>query len=113
VINSLDIDSGKMLWTTRVSMLSNAANSLTPPALGKENVYLGSAAGHLFAVKKADASLAFAYRISQPLASQPVLADGNLYVGTTSGMLVCLKLGDKDADHWTAWGGDAQHNKVE
>ncbi|HUO10145.1 MAG TPA: PQQ-binding-like beta-propeller repeat protein [Phycisphaerae bacterium] len=114
-INAIDLDSGKTLWHTTISAwgLSNAANSLTPPALGKTNLYLGTARGQLLALKQSDASLAFAYNLSQPLASQPILADGNLYLGTTNGYLICLKLNNPDASNWTAWGGDAQHNKVE
>ena len=114
-INSVDVDSGKTLWKTTVTGngLTNAANALTPPALGKVNLYLGSAKGHILAVKQSDGTLAFAYNVGEPLASQPILADGNLYFGTASGLLVCLKLNDADARDWHAWGGNAQHNKVE
>jgi hypothetical protein len=26
-------------------------------------------------------------------------------------MIICLKTADPDADNWTAWGGNARHNK--
>jgi len=42
---------------------------------------------------------------------QPALALGNIYIGTANGFLICLKTGDRDADGWYAWGGNAQHNK--
>jgi hypothetical protein len=45
------------------------------------------------------------------MAFQPALAKGAIYAGTVSGLLICLKAGDKDADGWYAWGGNAQHNK--
>jgi outer membrane protein assembly factor BamB len=93
--------------------LSSGANSLTPPALGKENLYLGSNKGHIVALKQADGSQVFSYNVGEPLASQPILAHGNIYFGTVSGYLVCLKLQNPDADGWTAWGGNAQHNKVD
>ena len=38
---------------------------------------------------------------------------GNVYAGTSDGRLICLKTGNKDADGWYAWGGNAQHNKVQ
>ncbi|MEI8195681.1 MAG: PQQ-binding-like beta-propeller repeat protein, partial [Phycisphaerae bacterium] len=113
-INAVALDSGKDRWRAVVTGdgLGRQANSLTPPALGKEKLYLGSAKGHILALKQTDGSLAYSYKLSEPLASQPILAEGNLYFGTASGLLVCLKLNDKDAEGWYAWGGDAQHNKV-
>jgi outer membrane protein assembly factor BamB len=113
-INSLDITTGKSLWRSTVvgNGVSNAANMLTPPAVGKSKLYLGTAQGDVIAVNQRDGSLAFAYNVGQPLASQPLLVDGNIYFGTASGFLVCIKLNDTDAAGWTAWGGNAQHNKV-
>ena len=49
------------------------------------------------------------YATGKPMAFQPALANGNVYAGTTEGMLICLKTGEKDADGWTAWGGNAAH----
>ncbi len=111
---SLDIATGKTLWTSAIKGkgLTNTANIMTPPALGKKNVYIGTAAGQIFAVSQSDGTLSFAYHLGQPLASQPILANGNLYVGTANGMLICLKLNDADASDWNAWGGDSAHNKV-
>ncbi len=43
----------------------------------------------------------------------PALAKGNVYAGTSDGRLICLKTGNKDADGWYAWGGNAQHNKIQ
>jgi hypothetical protein len=48
-----------------------------------------------------------------PMAFQPALAKGNVYAGTSDGRLICLKTGSKDADGWYAWGGNAQHNKIQ
>jgi outer membrane protein assembly factor BamB len=114
-VNAVDVTSGKTMWRTMLSGngLSSGANSLTPPALGKENLYLGSNKGHIIALKQADGSQVFSYNVGEPLASQPILAHGNIYFGTVSGYLVCLKLQNPDADGWTAWGGNAQHNKVD
>ena len=114
-VNSVAFDTGKTLWraTLTGNDLNNQANMLTPPALGQKKVFLASARGHLVALNQEDGSLAYSYKISQPVASQPVLAGGSIYFGTSSGMLVCLKVDDPDADQWHAWGGNAQHNKTE
>lgn len=114
-VNSVDLETGKPLWKSMItgSGLTNAGNSLTPPALGKANLYLGSVKGDVLALKQSDGTLAFAYNVGQPLASQPILAEGNLYLGTANGLLVCLKLNNPDAQNWHAWGGNAQHNKVD
>ena len=114
-VNAVNIKEAKAAWQVSVKAdgLGNNANSLTPPALGKENVYVGSASGHVFALKQSDGSLTMAYKFSDPLVSQPILADGNIYFGTTTGKIVCLKLASKDATDWHAWGGNVGHNKVD
>jgi outer membrane protein assembly factor BamB len=89
------------------------AQIFAPPALGAKNLYLCSVEGHLLSVSQEDGKVEFMYSFGQPMAFQPALADGAMYAGTTNGLLVCLKTGDKDADGWVAWGGNAQHNKKE
>lgn len=114
-LNAVDLETGKIAWRAVVSghRLGNQANTLTPPALGKERLYLDTAEGHLLALSQRDGSLACAYKLSEPVVSQLVLADGALYFATGKGQLVCLKLKDPDAADWHAWGGNAQHNKVD
>jgi outer membrane protein assembly factor BamB len=114
-INSVDLDTGKTLWQTTVKGdgVTNASDSLTPPALGAKNLYVGTSKGHIMAVKQENGMLAYAYSIGTPLLTQPLLVDGNLYFGTGNGKLVCLKMNDADAKGWTAWGGNESHNKVE
>jgi outer membrane protein assembly factor BamB len=114
-INSIDAQSGTLAWraVVRGTGLSNAINSVTPPALGKKNLYLGTRNGHILTVKQSDGALVSAYNLGVPLASPPILADGSIYFGTANGLLVCLKLNDPDAKDWHAWGGDETHNKVQ
>jgi outer membrane protein assembly factor BamB len=114
-INSVDVQTGNLAWRAviRGTGLANSINAVTPPALGKENLYMGTSKGQILAVKQSDGSLVSAYNIGVPLASPPILAEGNLYFGTADGKLVCLKLNDPDAKDWHAWGGDATHNKVQ
>lgn len=88
-----------------------AQQTFSPPALGKENIYLASGDGHLLALDQKSGSVKFDYAIQEPVAFQPALAGGNMYVGTANGLLVCLPAGTPDADGWSGWGGNARHNK--
>ncbi|PWU03052.1 MAG: hypothetical protein C5B53_00980 [Candidatus Melainabacteria bacterium] len=83
----------------------------SPPALGQKGMYLTSASGHLVAMDQKDGRVNFIYATKQPMSFQPALAHGNVYMGTSNGLVVCIKTGGKDADGWSAWGGNAQHNK--
>ena len=74
-------------------------------------MYLGSGMGYVVAVRQSDGAQKFLYNFKEPIVFQPSLANGNVYMGTANGLLICLKTGDKDADGWTMWGGNAQHNK--
>jgi len=112
-LNSIKAGDGKFAW--RAEFKGNGVGENTqvfsPPALGERNLYLCGAQGHIVVVKQQDGALAFAYALKQPMAFQPALARGNIYAGTVNGLLICLKTGDKDADGWYAWGGNAQHNR--
>jgi outer membrane protein assembly factor BamB len=87
------------------------AQRFAPPALGKDNLYLCGAAGELLSLAQEDGAVRFSYTLKHPMAFQPALSGGNVYAGTADGYVVCLKTGDTDADGWTAWGGNARHNK--
>jgi Ca-activated chloride channel homolog len=112
-LNSIKAGDGKFAWRAEVKGkgIGEDTQVFSPPALGERNLYLCGAQGHLVAVKQKDGALAFAYALKQPMAFQPALAKGAIYAGTVNGLLICLKTGDKDADGWYAWGGNAQHNK--
>jgi Ca-activated chloride channel homolog len=112
-LNSIKAGDGKFAWRAEVKGkgIGEDTQVFSPPAAGERNLYLCGAQGHLVAVNQKDGALAFAYALKQPMAFQPALAKGNIYAGTVNGLLICLKTGDKDADGWYAWGGNAQHNK--
>jgi outer membrane protein assembly factor BamB len=112
-LNSIKTGDGKFAWRAEVKGkgIKEDTQVFSPPALGKLNLYLCGAQGHIVAINQKDGALAFAYALKQPMAFQPALAKGNIYAGTINGLLICLKTGDKDADGWYAWGGNAQHNK--
>jgi len=85
----------------------------SPPAVGRDYLYLAAADGHLVSVRQSNGGIGFSYALKAPMAFQPVLAKGNVYAGTSDGRLICLKTGNQDADGWYTWGGNAQHNKIQ
>jgi Ca-activated chloride channel family protein len=106
--------SGRGGWraTARGEGFTKGVQAFSPPALGlRDNLYLASARGHLLSVQREDGEVGFNYAFGRPIVFQPALAKGNVYAGTLDGLLICLKTGDPDADDWSMWGGDAQHNK--
>jgi outer membrane protein assembly factor BamB len=112
-LNSVRARDGLMTWQAEVKGATVADDSqvFSPPSLGERYMYLSSTQGHLAAVSQEDGVVKFLYSTKQPMTFQPALAEGNVYVGTANGLLICLKTGEKDADGWYAWGGNAQHNK--
>jgi len=112
-INSVDKASGQMAWRAEAKHAKAAPGSqlFLPAALGKKNMYLCSQEGHFLALDQATGKPVFMYSTGQQIAFQPALVNGNAYFGTNNGCLVCINTGDRDADGWTAWGGNAQHNK--
>lgn len=114
-LNSVDADDGDVAWRAKAKGkgILDQMQLFLPPAVGGDNLYLCTTQGHLASVRHDDGRTRFIYRIDHPIAFQPALAEGNIYTGTTDGWLVCLKLDEKDADGWYAWGGNAQHNKKE
>jgi Ca-activated chloride channel family protein len=114
-INSVRASDGKQSWQAEVVNGRTAAGGqvFSPPAVGRDYMYLAGAAGYLVSVRQSDGGVGFSYAMKAPIAFQPALAKGNVYAGTSDGRLICLKTGNKDADGWYAWGGNAQHNKIQ
>jgi Ca-activated chloride channel homolog len=112
-LNSIKAGDGKFAWRAEIKGkgIREDTQVFSPPSLGERNLYLCGALGHIVVVKQQDGALAFAYALKRPMTFQPALAKGAIYAGTVNGLLICLKTGDKDADGWYAWGGNAQHNK--
>ena len=114
-INSVRASDGRQTWQAEVVGTPAAPGSqiFSPPAVGRDYLYLAGADGYLISVNQRDGGVGFAYAMKAPIAFQPALARGNVYAGTSDGRLICLKTGNMDADGWYAWGGNAQHNKVQ
>jgi Ca-activated chloride channel family protein len=114
-INSVRASDGRQTWQAEVlgTRVAPGGQIFSPPAVGRDYLYLAGADGHLISVNQSDGGVGFAYAMKAPIAFQPALARGNVYAGTSDGRLICLKTGNKDADGWYAWGGNAQHNKIQ
>jgi outer membrane protein assembly factor BamB len=114
-INSVRASDGRQSWRTEVVGSHGAPGGqvFSPPAVGRDYLYLAGALGHLVSVQQSSGAVGFSYAMKAPIAFQPALAKGNVYVGTSDGRLICLKTGNQDADGWYAWGGNAQHNKIQ
>jgi Ca-activated chloride channel family protein len=113
VINCVDSKSGRILWQAAVTgkTVDAASQAFVPPAVGANDLYVCSAAGHFICVAQDTGAPQFAYKFPVNIPFQPCLAKGNMYAGTADGCLICLTTGSTDADSWYAWGGNAQHNK--
>ena len=114
-LNCIDAKDGNLAWQARAfgKDVSENVQAFSPPAVAGGKLYVCSARGDLLALGQKDGKLGFLYSTHVPMVFQPALARGNVYAGTANGQLICLKTGDKSADGWTAWGGNAQHNKKE
>src|SRR5262249_38085341 len=111
--NCIRAADGSLAWQAEAvgHGISDQVPLLRPPALAGAKLYTCSARGHLIALDQNTGKIAFLYSTGVPIAFQPAVARGNLYAGTVDGALICLKTNDPTADGWTAWGGNAQHNK--
>jgi Ca-activated chloride channel homolog len=114
-INSVRASDGQQTWQAVVvgSLGPSGGQLFSPPAIGRDSLYLAGAAGYLLALHQKDGSVGFLYSLKAPMTFQPALARGNVYAATADGRLICLKTGSPDADGWYEWGGNAQHNKVQ
>jgi Ca-activated chloride channel homolog len=114
-LNSVRASDGKQSWQAEIVGAPGASGGqvFSPPAVGRDYMYLAAAAGYLVSVRQSDGQVNFSYSMHVPFSFQPALAKGNVYAGTADGRLVCLKTGGRDADGWYAWGGNAQHNKAQ
>jgi len=114
-INSVRASDGRQAWQAVIVGTPKTQNGqlFSPPAVGHDYLYLTGAGGQLLSVRQSDGGVGFSYALGAPMAFQPALAKGNVYAGTTDGRIICLKTGNRDAEGWYAWGGNAQHNKVQ
>ncbi len=101
-----DLRTGRHLWERKIT-----ADVISAPVISGDQLLFTCFDGTSFCL---DASTgAIVWQKQNSGTSAPLVAGG--HVVTTSkevnGLLICLKTGDRDADGWYAWGGNAQHNK--
>jgi Ca-activated chloride channel homolog len=112
-VNSVRAGDGISQWQAKITGrdVSQKYEMFSPPALGKQYMYLSSSTGHLISLRQQDGQVGFLYAFKKPMVFQPALVDGDVFVGTADGLLVCLETNTQDADGWYGWGGNAEHNK--
>ncbi|MFQ5844601.1 MAG: PQQ-binding-like beta-propeller repeat protein, partial [Planctomycetota bacterium] len=74
-INCLSFIHGRGLWRAEAKGKGITAGMqlFSPPSLGRKNLYLCTAAGHLLSVGQADGAVRFLYATKQPMVLQPAL----------------------------------------
>jgi Ca-activated chloride channel family protein len=110
---SVDPRTGKVIWsrTLRDAKKSTAGDDvLTPPAIVNGKVFVGTAAGELYALSEQTGEVLWKVELGEPISFQPTVANGRIYVGTDRGSLFSLSTGDLNDNGWLMWGANAGHN---
>lgn len=110
---SVDPRSGKVIWSRTLRNPKKAAagdDVLTPPAIVNGKVFVGTAAGELYALSEQTGEVLWEVELGEPISFQPTVAKGRIFVGTDRGTLFSLSTGDLSDDGWMMWGASAGHN---
>lgn len=112
-VNCIDAQSSKVKWRAEAKgkFITGQSQVFSAPSMGKNNLYLCSGDGHLVCMDQKSGQIKYMYATKLPISFQPALCEGKIFIGTANGALICIDTGDLDAQDWTAWGGNAQHNK--
>jgi outer membrane protein assembly factor BamB len=110
---SVDPKSGKVIWSRDLYEARKAAgidDVLTPPAIVNGKVFVGTAAGEVYALSERTGDVLWKVELGESISFQPTVANGRIYVGADRGSLFCLLTGDSADDGWNMWGANAGHN---
>ncbi len=107
-VEAVDIKDGSKRWETDLDEIL-CKKGLFGPSVGKHDIYLTTGNGFIIALNSQTGKQERCYDTGQSFDCQPCLANGNLYAGTRNGKVLCFPIGE-DADGWSCWGGNAQHN---
>lgn len=111
LVRCVDNKSGEVLWEEQFKVDDKiGGRALTPPALANGCLYMGSLEGDIVCIRVNDGKKLWSVNIGETIRFQPIVAKGKVYVGTDLGNIYCLDTGDKKADGWYMWGGNASHN---
>jgi len=109
--NSIEADDtrdGREQWKTELDE-DLCRKGLFGPSVGKRDIYLTTGSGYIIALNSKTGKEEHCYATRMSFDCQPCLAQGKLYAGTRNGKVLCFPIGE-DADGWSCWGGNAQHN---
>jgi outer membrane protein assembly factor BamB len=111
LIRCVDNESGEVVWEKQFKVDDSiGGRALTPPAFANGCLYMGSLEGDIVCIRIDDGKKLWSVNIGETIRFQPIVAKGKVYVGTDLGNIYCLDTGDKKADGWYMWGGNAAHN---
>lgn len=103
-----DAASGRTLWRRRTP-LAGGRRAMTSPAVVGSQLVVATREGDLFGMDIDTGATTWAYRVGEPIAFQPAVANGWIYAATARGRVIGLEVGDRALDGWHMWGGDAKH----
>lgn len=103
-----DAASGRTLWRRRTP-LAGGRRAMTSPAVVGSQLVVATREGDLFGMDIDTGATTWAYRVGEPIAFQPAVANGWVYAATARGRVIGLEVGDRALDGWHMWGGDAKH----
>lgn len=106
LVKALDVDSGKEIWSTDLSVKSGFLSSRQPALLSGgltvsgSHVFVGSEKAVVYALNADDGQVAWESKVAGEAISRPVVSDGLVLIHTTNGMLQALNESD-GAPRWT------------
>jgi len=107
-LRARELETGREVWRRRVPT-AGRERGMTPPAVVGGQLVVGTRDGELVGMDVDTGLTTFAYRIGEPIAFQPIVANGWVYATTTRGRVVALEVADRGWDGWHMWGGSPGH----
>jgi outer membrane protein assembly factor BamB/predicted Ser/Thr protein kinase len=83
----LEAGSGQVIWDRPL------AESLQPPTIGAERIFLSSGR-RLYALDASNGAVDWIFEAASPLTTRPLIADDTVVVGTARGLLYALRVAD-------------------
>jgi len=109
-VHSFGADDEKGAWRAEATG-GDGGQLFAPPSLGKETSTSSRLTVNSLPSGRRMASACSCTRSATPPRFSRRWLRGTCTSGPPDGLLLCLRTGAEDADGWTAWGGNAQHNK--
>jgi Ca-activated chloride channel family protein len=113
-IQSLDIKSGKKVWSKEYDDLIEegiGGRVFSPPSYANNKLFLGSGSGDVFCIQEKNGKLLWKEKVDGSISFQPTVAHGMIFVSCDNGIIYGINTGDENDDGWYMWGGNSEHNK--